>query len=84
MYIPDAIRIVARGQRAQVFSDDAGHENDEAFPAANVSVNYNEFTGLRVSVEFGTRIERIGSPVPKMIMMDYPSNRVKFDLQYPD
>lgn len=81
MYIPDRIRIVARGHKAEVFSLDEGHNPDEALPVAAIHVHWSDLYPVSISVEYGSHIMRIGmddraSPVT----VDYPFNRVEMDV----
>ena len=81
MYIPDSIRIVARGHKAAVFSMDEGHDHNEALQAARVRIVWDELQPVSITVEYGTRIKRLGiDDMADTISVDYPFNRVMIDV----
>ena len=81
MYIPDSIRIVARGHGAMVYSMDAGHDHHEALQVAHVRIEWDELHPVRITVEYGTRVKRFGiDDMSDTISVDYPYNRVALDV----
>ena len=81
MYIPDRIKIVARGHKAEVFSMDEGHDPNEALQVAAVHVHWSDLYPVSISVEYGSHVKRLGiDDMSSPVSVDYPFNRVEIDV----
>lgn len=84
MYIPDSIRIVARGQRVEVFSadnDTADMQSGDAIPTSSVRIYYDEIGGLSVQVTYGSSFRRVEQSVSKSITVTYDAEHIVLDIQ---